>query len=187
MNSAHVLKEGPADTLYELTPRPTLPPDRLDVGEGTGCFADLGDPVNPTLFGRSFKVMMVDDEPVVITFMREFLEQAGFSNIVATSQGAEAVALARSCLPDIVLLDLTMPEVDGFEVLARIRSDSDLRYVPVIIVSGNTDSQTKLKALEMGAADILHKPVDPSELRLRVRNALAFKASGSAGGLRRAD
>jgi diguanylate cyclase (GGDEF)-like protein len=176
MDAAQTLRQSAPSALQEPAPGPATQPDRRATGERTGRFAVLGDPVNPTFFARSFKVMLVDDEPVVIAFMREFLEQAGFINIVATSRGADALALARTNLPDIVLLDLAMPGVSGFEVLAQIRGDAALRYVPVIIVSGNTDSETKLKALEMGATDILHKPVDSSELKLRVRNALAFKA-----------
>jgi diguanylate cyclase (GGDEF)-like protein len=120
--------------------------------------------------------MLIDDEPVVTAVVREFLESAGYADFVTTHNAAEALALARASRPDIVLLDLAMPEVDGFDILTQLRGDPNLRYVPVIIVTGSTDATTKLLALERGATDILHKPVDPSELKLRVRNALGFKA-----------
>ena len=87
--------------------------------------------------------------------------------------------------PDILLLDLMMPEVSGFDILAQIRAHEELRYTPVIILTAESDPVAKLKALELGATDLLTKPVDPSELRLRLRNALAFKSlSGSSGRLR---
>jgi PleD family two-component response regulator len=78
--------------------------------------------------------------------------------------------------PDILLLDLMMPEVSGFDILAEVRGHEELRYTPVIILTAESDPAAKLKALELGATDLLTKPVDPSELRLRLRNALAFKA-----------
>jgi diguanylate cyclase (GGDEF)-like protein len=108
--------------------------------------------------------------------MQAFLEEAGYSNIISTTRSDEAMDLLRSHRPDILLLDLIMPQVTGFDLLDQVRADEDLRYTPVIIVTGESDPQKKLKALEMGATEILTKPVDPSELRLRVRNALAFKA-----------
>jgi diguanylate cyclase (GGDEF)-like protein len=168
----HALNEVP----QEAAPRATPPRPATDAGAATGRFAVLGDPAAPTFHTRSFKVMLVDDEPQVIGSMRQFLESAGYANFVTTRNPAEALALARTSRPDIVLLDLAMPDVDGFEVLAQLRGDRSLRYVPVIIVTGNADASTKLRALETGATDILQKPVDPSELKLRVRNALGFKA-----------
>jgi diguanylate cyclase (GGDEF)-like protein len=78
--------------------------------------------------------------------------------------------------PDILLLDLDMPDINGFEVLSAVRAHHDYKYLPVIILTASEDPDSKLKALEMGATDFLSKPVDPSELALRVRNTLSAKA-----------
>lgn len=125
---------------------------------------------------REATIMMVDDEPITIEVLAEFLHEAGFSNFISTSDPREAMDLITSGRPDVLLLDLMMPHVDGFDILNSIRSDNRLRYTPVIVLTSATDPATKLKALEMGASDFLAKPVDSSELVLRMRNTLAAKA-----------
>jgi diguanylate cyclase (GGDEF)-like protein len=108
--------------------------------------------------------------------VQTYLEEAGYRSFVTTSRPTEAMDLFVAQRPDILLLDLKMPEVSGFEILEQIRAHLELRYTPVIILTGESDPRSKLKALELGATDLLTKPVDPSELRLRLQNALAFKA-----------
>ncbi len=122
------------------------------------------------------KVMMVDDEPTTLEVVQTYLEEAGYSSFVTTSQPERAWDLLNSQRPDILLLDLKMPVVSGFDILARLRDDERWRFLPVIILTAETDGATKLRALELGATDILAKPVDASELVLRLRNALGFKA-----------
>jgi len=121
-------------------------------------------------------VMMVDDDPFTIDVIREFLGDAGYRNIVAISDPHDAVRKIQEVRPDVVMLDLMMPEVTGFDILRGMREDEELRYTPVIMLTAASDADTKLEALELGAADFLAKPVDPSELTLRLRNTLAFKA-----------
>ncbi|HTS52722.1 MAG TPA: EAL domain-containing protein [Burkholderiales bacterium] len=125
---------------------------------------------------RSSTVMMVDDDPIMLEVVQTYLEEAGYTSFVTTSEPRQAMDLFLQKRPDILLLDLMMPEVSGFDILARIRAHEELRYTPVIILTAESEPNTKLKALELGATDLLTKPVDPSELRLRLRNALAFKA-----------
>ncbi len=120
-------------------------------------------------------VMMVDDEPTTLAVVQTYLEDAGYTSFISTTQPKETFALLESERPDILLLDLMMPEVSGFDILARMQADPLLRYLPVIVLTSASDATTKLKALELGATDFLAKPVDPSELALRVRNTLAFK------------
>lgn len=124
----------------------------------------------------NFTVMMVDDEPIVTEVVQTFLEEAGYTSFVTTNDPKRAMALFVERRPDILLLDLMMPEVTGFDILEQVRAHEELRYTPVIILTAESDPNTKLKALELGATDLLTKPVDSSELRLRLRNALAFKA-----------
>jgi diguanylate cyclase (GGDEF)-like protein len=125
---------------------------------------------------RGFTVMMVDDDPIMLEIVQTFLEEAGYSNFVTTSDPTQATELARQHRPDVMLLDLMMPQVTGFDILEQVRAVEALRYTPVIILTAESDAPAKLKALELGATDFLLKPVDPSELKLRLRNVLAFKA-----------
>lgn len=121
-------------------------------------------------------VMMVDDEPTTIDVLQAFLETEGYKRFITTSESVRAMDLVASEKPDILLLDLHMPKVTGFEILKQLRGDPRYRYTPVIVLTSATDSETKLKALKLGASDFLAKPVDPSELALRLRNTLAAKA-----------
>lgn len=122
-------------------------------------------------------ILMVDDEPVILETLENLLEDAGYKNFVSTTDATRAIELMQSTKPDIVLLDVLMPEVSGLEILASMEMDDELQYIPSIIITAATDAETKLKALELGATDVLNKPVDPSELALRVRNTLATKAN----------
>ena len=123
----------------------------------------------------SSTIMIVDDEPTTIEMLEMFLQGEGYEHFVTTTEPREALAIARSEAPDVLLLDLMMPQVGGLEVLGTIRRDRELRHLPVVILTSSTESETKLKALEFGATDFLSKPVDPSELALRLKNTLAAK------------
>ncbi|HWV91127.1 MAG TPA: response regulator, partial [Burkholderiales bacterium] len=125
-------------------------------------------------------VMMVDDDPLLIELTQAFLTAAGYRRLLATADAAGAVAMLLRELPDVLLLDLNMPQVSGFDVLAAMRADPVLKHIPVIVLTSADDAQTKLKALDLGASDFLRKPVDPSELALRLRNTLAAKAHREA-------
>lgn len=121
--------------------------------------------------------MIVDDEPIIVETLENLLEDAGYKHFVSTSNPKEAIELIQAEKPDIVLLDVMMPEVNGLEILESMGLDEELQYIPSIIITAATDAETKLKALDLGATDVLNKPVDPSELALRVRNTLATKAN----------
>ena len=121
------------------------------------------------------RVMLFDDEPAIIEVVKVYLDDAGYTDIVATTDASRAMALLRAAPPDIVISDLMMPDVNGFEILKQMRADQFLSHIPVIILTAFNDPENKLRALELGATDFLSKPVDPSELVLRVRNSLAIK------------
>lgn len=125
---------------------------------------------------RQALIMMVDDEPVILQVIQTLLEEGGCTNFVATSQGLEAVGLLVEKRPDVLLLDLMMPDMDGLEILSRMQRDNIVKDIPVIVLTSSTDPTVKLKALELGATDFLAKPVDSGELLLRLRNTLAAKA-----------
>ncbi|MDH4051228.1 MAG: response regulator, partial [Rubrivivax sp.] len=121
------------------------------------------------------KVMMVDDEPLMTELLQAHLEEEGYSNFVVCNDPRHALAILRRERPGVLLLDLMMPEVSGFELLEALRTDRDLRYTPVIVLTAAAGADSKLRALQLGATDFLSKPVDASELVLRVRNTLAFR------------
>ena len=123
----------------------------------------------------SSTIMMVDDEPTTIDVLEMFLRGEGYENFVTTTDSPNAVALARRERPDVLLLDLMMPEVGGLEILREIRNDKELKHLPIIILTSSTEPELKLEALELGATDLLAKPVDPSELALRLKNTLTAK------------
>ncbi|MCC2633553.1 MAG: gmr 3 [Ramlibacter sp.] len=121
-------------------------------------------------------IMMVDDEMLNIEMTQAFLTEAGYKQFVQTDKPEQAIVMMRREMPGVLLLDLSMPKVSGLDILASMREDPLLRHVPVIVLTSSTDPQVKLKALALGAMDFLSKPVDPSELGLRIRNTLAASA-----------
>ncbi|MFL6695008.1 MAG: EAL domain-containing protein [Ramlibacter sp.] len=121
-------------------------------------------------------IMMVDDEMLNIEMTQAFLVEAGYRRFVHTDQPQNAIAMMRKQLPAVLLLDLSMPKVSGLDILDAMRSHRSLRHVPVIVLTSSMDPQVRLKALSLGAMDFLSKPVDPSELGLRIRNTLAASA-----------
>ncbi|MGB5615434.1 MAG: EAL domain-containing protein [Desulfobacterales bacterium] len=121
-------------------------------------------------------IMMIDDESITMEVVQAFLEDAGYRKFVLIENSSEAMAALERQRPDLLLLDLIMPQMSGFDILKAVRAHPKLNHLPVIILTSSSDNQDKLLALDLGATDFLAKPVDPSELRLRVRNTLAAKA-----------
>ena len=121
------------------------------------------------------KIMLVDDDAVTIQIVRQHLESVGYHDFVICTNAASALDQLRQERPDIVLLDVVMPAVNGLQILRQLREDDEFSRTPVIILTASTNPETKFKALESGATDFLAKPVDPSELVLRVRNVLNVK------------
>jgi diguanylate cyclase (GGDEF)-like protein len=143
---------------------------------------DDASPQRPQALGRRVFdgsepcILLVDDEPVITEVMRVYLEDAGYRRVVVTNDAAASLELVRHHEPDLVLLDLMMPGMSGFQVLERLRAGDATRHVPVVVLTSASDAESRLKVLELGATDFLAKPVDPSELALRLRNILAVKA-----------
>jgi putative two-component system response regulator len=124
---------------------------------------------------KTSKVMIVDDEAINVRIVRKYLEHSGYEQFVTVTDSRNAMPTILSETPDIVLLDIMMPEVNGLDILHSIRTDESVRDLPVIILTAASDTGTKLEALDLGATDFLTKPVDQVELVLRVRNALIVK------------
>jgi len=124
---------------------------------------------------KNAAIMMVDDEPIMLEIIQALLEDAGYKNFISVDRSSQSIDMIRQTNPDLLLLDLDMPEVNGYEILSAVRSSEDYEHLPVIILTASTEPGDKLKALELGATDFLSKPVDSSELVLRVRNTLYAK------------
>jgi len=126
---------------------------------------------------RKAGIMIIDDESYNVLVVRKFLQHAGYENFITTTESPKAIDLMQRELPDVVLLDIMMPEVSGIDILHVMKMTPELSTIPVIILTASPDPALKTQALELGANDFLAKPVDPSELVLRVKNVLAAKAN----------
>src|SRR5215469_4501095 len=117
---------------------------------------------------RSITVLVVDDEPRLVDVVRMNLEVEGY-RVVAAASGMEALERLKQDLPDLVILDVMMPEMDGYETLRQIR---DVSNVPVIMLTVRQDEQDRIRGLEIGADDYLGKPYSPRELQSRIKAVL---------------
>jgi putative two-component system response regulator len=119
-------------------------------------------------------ILVVDDEPATVILLQAHLEAAGYQVVVAYG-GEEALEKAFARRPDLVLLDVLMPDLDGFEVCHHLKTDPRTRFVPVVIITALQESRDKIAGAEAGADDFLTKPFNRVELVARVRNLLQVK------------
>ena len=113
-------------------------------------------------------VLVVDDEPKIVQLARDYLEHAGFA-VASASDGREALAAFRAKVPDLIVLDLGLPLVDGLDVARTVRKSSN---VPIVMLTGRGDESDRVAGLELGADDYVTKPFSPKELVARVRAVL---------------
>jgi CheY-like chemotaxis protein len=112
---------------------------------------------------NSRKTLIVDDEKLILISTRIVLESVGF-DVVTAASGEEALVTARATRPGLILLDIMMPGIDGWETLSRLKEDPELKDIPVIIFTAREHSRGRQLAREMGAADYFQKPFEPDEL-----------------------
>jgi DNA-binding response OmpR family regulator len=117
------------------------------------------------------KILVVDDEPDALELIAFNLKNAGLE-VLTAENGDQALRLARSQLPDLILLDLMLPEVDGLEVCKILRRDAATSAIPIIMVTAKAAEMDRVLGLELGADDYVTKPFSPRELVLRVKNLL---------------
>ena len=120
-------------------------------------------------------IMLVDDEPINVKVARKYLQEFGYERFIAITEPKEAFPTIESEMPDVILLDIMMPEVGGIDILREMQQHQELSHIPVIILTATCDQQLKKQVLDLGAFDFLEKPVDPNELAPRVRNALKIR------------
>ena len=117
------------------------------------------------------KVLIVDDEPFNVDYIVQELEECNYQ-IITAFNGREALDKIRNQQPDLILLDLVMPVLDGFAVLSQVKADPLLRDIPIIIISAVNDSRSIVKGIKQGAEDYLTKPVDDVLLVQKVKEYL---------------
>ncbi len=122
-------------------------------------------------------ILIVDDNEANIEIIKGMLELSGYKNLVSTTDSRKVLDLVRSTKPDLLLLDLMMPYLSGFDIMDMLKSEeqilsNDYKYLPIIVITAEESQETKLKALTTGAKDYITKPFDIIEVKLRIRNIL---------------
>ena len=120
-------------------------------------------------------ILVVDDQPINVQLLKRKLEREGI-RVTAAYNGLEALDLTRKVMPDLILLDVMMPDMDGIEVCQRLQADEVTRGIPVIFVTARTTKESKLEGLGVGAVDYITKPIDLDETLARVQTQLRFVA-----------
>ncbi len=118
-------------------------------------------------------ILIVDDQETNVQLLEQFLQEAGYSNVSSTMNPQEVCALHRKNFYDLILLDLQMPEMDGFQVMSDLKCNDDDSYLPVIVLTAQPNH--KLRALEAGAKDFISKPFDLLEVKTRIHNMLEVR------------
>ena len=126
---------------------------------------------NAALYSK-MKILVIDDEPANVALLEAMLADAGYSRVKSLSDSRLAMETCVSFDPDLVLLDLMMPHVDGFTILESLREAAAESFLPVIVLTADANETTKLRALRAGATDFLLKPFDQLEVLLRMNNLL---------------
>lgn len=124
---------------------------------------------------RRSSILVVDDNLINLEVISRLVQDFFDSSVLTASSGAEAMKLLGYTLPDLVLLDVTMPGMNGYEVCAAMRADPQLAEIPVIFLTGQRDPRLIIKGFETGGTDYLLKPFEPRELMARVRIQLEHK------------
>jgi putative two-component system response regulator len=133
-------------------------------------------PLVPAAVPAAALIMLIDDEPINIKVARRYLQEAGYKDFIAVTDSTIAMDEILAHKPDVIVLDVMMPRMNGIELLTSIRTSPQTAHIPVLILTANCERETRLRALDAGATDFLEKPVDPAELLPRVRNSLTIKA-----------
>ena len=118
------------------------------------------------------KILVVDDEPEAVELVEFNLKQSGYA-VTTAADGSEALKKARAQSPDLIVLDVMLPEMDGFEICKSLRLDSATAKIPIIMLTAKAAEIDRVLGLELGADDYLTKPFSPRELLLRIKKILS--------------
>ena len=118
------------------------------------------------------KIVIIDDEPVNVALLEEILIENEYTRFESVVDSKLALEVCKKFQPDLILLDLMMPAPDGFAILEQLRAETDDSFLPVVVLTADTNEESKRRALQTGATDFLLKPFDHVEVALRIRNLL---------------
>jgi len=121
---------------------------------------------------RNGRILIVDDKEENILLLEDILDKAGYKSVLGTSDPRDVLDLFVSFQPDLLLLDINMPHMSGFDVMDKIKEVFDSDYLPVLVLTAYHDRETRLHALRVGARDFVSKPFDNEEVLCRIRNLL---------------
>jgi putative two-component system response regulator len=122
---------------------------------------------------RSSRILIVDDQPANVLLLERILQTGGYTNLSKTTDPRQVLEFFTVYKPDLILLDLMMPNVDGYSLLTQLRSRiPDNHYLPILVLTADVTPKAKQQALTLGAKDFLTKPLDATEVLLRVYNLL---------------
>jgi putative two-component system response regulator len=124
---------------------------------------------------RAAAILIVDDERSMVCLIEELLAHAGYTNLRSTTDSREVLRHCAEFEPDLILLDLRMPHLDGIQVLRQLKQRRTDVYLPVLVLTADVSRESKRAALEAGANDFLTKPFEQIELLLRVRNLIEMR------------
>jgi putative two-component system response regulator len=127
---------------------------------------------NPSAELTKMKILIIDDEPLNVALLEEILVENGYTRFESITDSKLALATCEKFQPDLVLLDLMMPPPDGLAILEQLRAEHDESFLPIVILTADTNPESRRHALEAGASDFLLKPLDHIEVSLRIRNLL---------------
>ena len=119
------------------------------------------------------KILLVDDNPINLQVLMETLQERG-SRLLIAKDGKAALDITRKTMPDLILLDIMMPEMDGYEVCQHLKEDNDTARIPVIFLSAMDRTEDKVSGLKLGAVDYITKPFQPEEVLARVDTHLTI-------------
>lgn len=126
---------------------------------------------NSTTSPQTKLILVADDEPDIVTIVEMILRSQGY-DVLKAANGLEALELAERHSPDLILLDIMMPDMDGWEVLRLLHVDPSTSEIPVAMISAKTGSRAKITSMQEGAVDYITKPFDSQELLSKVRELL---------------
>ncbi len=126
---------------------------------------------------EKYRILIVDDMPINLQVLSDFLKSDYHIKVATT--GAKTIEIALSPNPpDIILLDIIMPEMDGFEICRHLKNNSETEAIPIIFITAKGDAEDELQGLKLGAADYISKPFNPTVVKARIKTQLELKDSG---------
>lgn len=132
--------------------------------------------MSQTSFSKRKKILVVEDEADFLELLRVYFKEEGFA-IATAKNGVDAIRKARSLLPDLILLDVMLPELDGFAVCEILRKDAATASIPVIMVTGLCGQLSRCAGIESGATDFVTKPTTPQEIVSKVKDMLLLRSA----------